>query len=160
MAIKRIWRKNTGINEGVNLILAEFLMPFSIASQPEENEIECARCGAYFDYELTRCPECGVNIYEPDEEYEIETKQNKFLSGIKNLFRKIFKKPYSAEEIFGDSLTQANLYANLLRKVGGDENVLERLVNLEKENLPNGNRKLWLKNAISRWERDNRTHKG
>lgn len=139
-------------------------MPFSIAPQPEENEIECARCGAYFDHELTRCPECGVNIYEPDDEtndeYEAGTKQNKFLSGLKSVFRNIFKKPYSAEEVFGDSLTQANLYADLLRKIGGDENVLESLVNLEKEHLPNGNRKLWLKNAISRWERDNRTHKG
>jgi len=139
-------------------------MPFNIAPQSQENEIECARCGSYFYYELTRCPECGVNIYEPDDEiyenYDEEAKQNKFLSKVKNLFRRILGKPYSAEEVFGASLDQANLYANLLRKVGRDENVLERLVNLEKEHLPNGDRSIWLKNAIARWERDNRTLKG
>jgi hypothetical protein len=42
-------------------------MPTSIDPEPAENEIECARCGAHFYYELSRCPECGVNIYEPDE---------------------------------------------------------------------------------------------
>ena len=43
-------------------------MPTSIDPQPAEDELECARCGAYFYYELTRCPNCGVNIYEPEDE--------------------------------------------------------------------------------------------
>ena len=34
----------------------------------EENTIECARCGAIFYYELTRCPNCGVNVYFPEED--------------------------------------------------------------------------------------------
>ena len=138
-------------------------MPFSIAPQPEENELECAHCGSYFYYKLTRCPECGVNIYEPDEEiydkYDEDPNQSSFLTGVKNLFRRILGKPYSAEEVFGNSLSQANLYSDLLRKVAGDEYVLERLVNLEKQHLPNGNRIIWLKNAIARWEKDNRTLK-
>jgi len=32
------------------------------------NDLECPHCGATFHYELTRCPNCGVNIYFPDEE--------------------------------------------------------------------------------------------
>jgi len=32
------------------------------------NEIECPHCGATFHYELTRCPNCGINIYFPEDE--------------------------------------------------------------------------------------------
>ena len=136
-------------------------MPFSIDPQPEENELECARCGAHFFYELTRCPECGVNIYEPDEEKDDEfadrSKQgNGLVSRIRNIFRRVFGKPYSAEDIFGDALNQAMLYDDLLQKVGGDHLVIERLVDFEKQQKPNGTRMVWLQNAIRRWERDNR----
>ena len=132
-------------------------MPFSLAAQPEEDELECAQCGSYFYYELTRCPECGVNIYEPDEDSTGASKDsNGFLSKIRSFFQRISRKPYSAEEVFGNSLNQAQLYSNLLSKVGGDEYALERLVNLESELLPNSNRIVWLENAIARWERDNR----
>ena len=41
-------------------------MPTSLDPLPGENEIECANCGAIFFYELTRCPKCGVNLYEPE----------------------------------------------------------------------------------------------
>ena len=36
-------------------------------------EIECAYCGERFYYELTRCPNCGRDVYEPeyDEDAEI-----------------------------------------------------------------------------------------
>mgnify|MGYP003969578869 CR=1 FL=1 len=135
-------------------------MPISIDLPPKDDEIECARCGAYFYYELTRCPECGVNIYEPDDNHEnISTKTkhpNGLASKIQNLFRSVSKKPYTAEEVFGNPLEQALLYDDLLRKVGGDEFVVERLIALEKEESPNGTRIVLLKNAIQRWERDNR----
>ena len=45
-------------------------MPTSIDPQPAENEFECTNCGANFHYELTRCPNCGVNLYEPEDETE------------------------------------------------------------------------------------------
>ena len=32
------------------------------------NELECPHCGATFHYELTRCPNYGVNIYFPEDE--------------------------------------------------------------------------------------------
>jgi len=140
-------------------------MPFSFDPQPEENEIECARCGAYFFYDLTRCPECGVNIYEPDEEGDDSFNQNpidepryqeNLFSRIRNILRRISGKRYSAEEVFGDSLDQAILYNDLLKKVGGDHSSVERLLAYEQQKKPSDNRTAWLKNAIQRWESDNR----
>ncbi len=45
-------------------------MPTSIFPEPGENEIECARCVTFFLYELTPCPNCGVYLYEPEDETE------------------------------------------------------------------------------------------
>jgi hypothetical protein len=136
-------------------------MPFSFDPQPEENEIECARCGAYFHYELTRCPECGVNIYDPEDDLEEAVEntrphQNGVINKIRHIIHRLTGKPYSAEEVFGDSLDQAILYNDLLSKVGGDHLVVERLIEFEQQQTPTGNRLIWLENAIRRWERDNR----
>ena len=34
----------------------------------EEHTLECPRCGRVFSLELTRCPQCGLNIYPEEEE--------------------------------------------------------------------------------------------
>jgi predicted nucleic acid-binding Zn-ribbon protein len=139
-------------------------VPVSIDRPPQENEIECARCGAYFHYELTRCPECGVNLYAPEEGIDDEYGQNipgspgpldNILSFVRGIFSKITGRPYTAEEIFGESLDQAVLYNDLLDKVGGDHAVVDRLIEFERQRKPHSNRKIWLENAIERWERDN-----
>lgn len=39
------------------------------------SDLECPHCGATFHYELTRCPNCGVNIYFPEEEEDGEFSQ-------------------------------------------------------------------------------------
>ena len=94
-------------------------MPTSIDPQPAENEFECANCGAYFHYELTRCPNCGVNLYEPEDETEsIKEKAPQgggLLDKLKDAFYKLFKKPYSAEDVFGDALDASILYNDLLQ---------------------------------------------
>jgi len=137
-------------------------MPFSLDPEPGENEIECGHCGALIPLDMTRCPVCGVNLYEPEEEGDkvraipARSSQAGFLSRIGDLFRRLTGKPYKAEEIFGDALNQAILYNDLLLKVGGDRDALERLVHFEKKLAPDGNRYLWLENAIQRWEHDNR----
>jgi len=136
-------------------------MPTSIDPQPGENEIECARCGAHVFMELSRCPECGVNFYEPEDEpeednYRRDDMQGGIIRKIGELIRRISGKPYSAEEIFGDALDQSLLYSNLLVKVGGDDHIVERLIEFEREKKPAGNRMIWLENAIQRWEKDNR----
>lgn len=37
-------------------------------SDYSSSDLECPHCGATFSYELTRCPNCGVNIYFPEDE--------------------------------------------------------------------------------------------
>ena len=49
------------------------------------NELECPHCGATFHYELTRCPNCGVNIYFPEDEEDGEF--SKALSTFVDTFR-------------------------------------------------------------------------
>lgn len=34
----------------------------------DPSEIECAHCGETFYYELTRCPNCGRSVYQPEED--------------------------------------------------------------------------------------------
>jgi hypothetical protein len=140
-------------------------MPFRINPPPKDNEIECTRCNAHFYFELSRCPQCGVNVYKPEDEVEEEYDGDKvfvnlsfgnLLNFVKNIFRRITGRSYSAQEVFGDSLEQAALYNDLLGKVGGDHNTVERLVAFEEQKMPDGYRKIWMENAIKRWERDNR----
>jgi len=133
-------------------------MPTSLDPLPGENEIECARCGAIFSIEFTRCPKCGVNLYEPDDERETKSFRphpTGFSLKIGNFFRKLTGKPHPAEELFNQSLQQAALYNDLLHKVGGDRDAVERLIEFERQQLPNSTRVKWLQNAVRRWENDN-----
>ena len=137
-------------------------MPFSLDPQPGENEIECGRCGAVIYDQLSRCPNCGVNLYEPEDEeflsqFEMEESYGwDWLQKLRSWIREIIRKPYSAEEVFGDSLDQAFYFNQLLQKVGGDHEVIERLIEHERSLNPSGTRFTWLRDAIQRWERDNR----
>lgn len=137
-------------------------MPTSIDPEPAENEFECANCGAYFHYELTRCPNCGVNLYEPEDETEAVEKpspRDGVFSKLKDAFHKVFNKPYSADEIFGDALDASILYNDLLQKVGGDRATVERLIEFEQARTPKSTRRGWIKSASQRWEKDNRQDK-
>jgi predicted nucleic acid-binding Zn-ribbon protein len=140
-------------------------MPTSIDPPPADDELECGRCGAHFYYELTRCPNCGVNIYEPDENSDQNYSTSSRAPGkprkglgarLDGFIRRFTKKPYAVDELFGASINQAELFDNLLVKVGGDREKVERLIEFERQQYPQGNRLVWLKDAIQRWERDNR----
>ena len=137
-------------------------MPTSIDPEPEENEFECARCGAYFHYELTRCPNCGVNLYEPEDETD-EVVNPKAPEGVfsklKDAFHRLFNKPYSADEIFGNALDQSILYNDLLQKVGGYRSTVDRLIEFERARAPQSTRQVWIRSASQRWERDNKGDK-
>ena len=137
-------------------------MPTSIDPEPSENEFECANCGAYFHYELTRCPNCGVNLYEPEAETKRAEKPSPHggvFSKLKDAFHKVFNKPYSADEIFGDALDASILYNDLLQKIGGDRAAVERLIEFEQIRAPKSTRRGWITSASQRWERDNRQDK-
>ena len=135
-------------------------MPTSLDPQPGENEIECARCGAIFSMEFTRCPKCGVNLYEPEDSEShqagaFQPHPSGLSAKVDALFRRLTGKPHPAEELFNQSLKQAGLVNDLLRKLGGDRAAVERLVDFERQSLPNSNRTVWLQNAIRHWEKDN-----
>lgn len=132
-------------------------MPTSLTPPPADDEIECARCGAYLYYELTRCPNCGVNIYEPEDEHEKPARRTAdgLFARLERWLRQVTRKPYPADELFGAAINQAELFNNLLRKVGGDRATAERLIDFERGQQPKGNRIVWLGNAIRRWEKDN-----
>jgi hypothetical protein len=82
--------------------------------------------------------------------------QNGIGARLDGFIRRFTKKPYAVDELFGASINQAELFNDLLIKVGGDHEKVERLINFERKQFPQGNRMLWLNNAIQRWERDNR----
>ncbi|PKN94685.1 MAG: hypothetical protein CVU44_02425 [Chloroflexi bacterium HGW-Chloroflexi-6] len=133
-------------------------MPTSLDPQPAENEIECGRCGAYFHYELTRCPNCGVNIYEPEADQEPPRSPSRQENWFGALMRRLINKPHPADDLFGAAINhQAELFNNLLSKVGGNRSTAERLIEFERQKNPQGNRIAWLNQAILRWERDNRS---
>jgi predicted nucleic acid-binding Zn-ribbon protein len=141
-------------------------MPFSLDRQPEDDELECARCGAYFHYQLTRCPNCGVNIFEPDldegdtdREWFDDSRESRagLHRRLDDFVRRIFRKPYRFDEVFGSAIDQAVLYDDLLQKVGGDRSIVERLLAYERQKHPDGTRSSWLQSAMRRWERDNRS---
>ncbi len=139
-------------------------MPTSIEPPLADDEIECANCGAHFHYELTRCPNCGVNLYEPGDENESpgakpsgsqNTRKTSLGNRMNRLIHRLARKPYPVDSLFGAAINQAERFNTLLGKVGGDREVVERLIQYEKEQAPQGNRLLWLERAIQRWEKDN-----
>ena len=135
-------------------------MPFSVDPQPQDHQTECGRCGAHFDFELSRCPACGVNLYDPEDDLDINSasphQSGELFAKIGSRLRRFLGIPYSANQVFGDTLNHTELYKELLSKVGGDHHVVERLIRFESEDQPHGSRITWLQNAIQRWDRDNR----
>ncbi len=147
-------------------------MPVSTDPPPADDEVECANCGAYIPYELTRCPKCGVNLYEPDEDIPESGKDRPrkplsatprpggLLGRVDEFFHWLTNRPYPADELFGTAINQAEMFDRLLLKVGGDRPTAERLVDYERQKHPQGNRLIWIQNAIRRWEKDNKSRGG
>ena len=135
-------------------------MPTSITPPPADDETECGNCGAYIYHGLLRCPNCGVYLVDPvDTEQEERPKfrpKSKFSLAVESVLRKIRGEPHPAEELFTGALREAALFDDLLRKVGGDRSVVERLIEYEHQQKPAATRLACLQNAISRWEHENR----
>ena len=133
-------------------------MPTSLTPPPADDEIECAQCGAYVYMTLSRCPNCGVNLYEPEDDQYAQPafhQESGAWAKLKRSVRQLFGEPHPAEELFAGALREKALYDDLLRKVGGDQAVVERLIAFEKEQRPKYTRLSCLQHAIRRWEREN-----
>ena len=134
-------------------------MPTSLTPPPADDETECGNCGAYIYHGLLRCPNCGVYLDEPNDTEEEHPKfrpKSKFSLAIESVMRKIRREPHPAEELFTGAFREAALFDDLLRKVGGDRSVVERLIEYERQQKPSATRLTCLQNAISRWEHENR----
>jgi len=134
-------------------------MPTSLTPPPKDDEVECGNCGAYIYHDLVKCPNCGVYLDEPNEPEEerpkFRAKSNLSLA-FESLMKKLRGEAHPAEELFTGSLREASLFDDLLKKVGGDRTVVERLIAFERKQKPNATRLVCLRNAIQRWERENR----
>lgn len=51
---------------------------------------------------------------------------------------------------------EADLYEELLTKVGRDHGIADRLIEFERKKAPTAGRAEWIRRAIERWLRDNR----
>jgi hypothetical protein len=135
-------------------------MPTSLTPPPKDDEIGCSNCGAYIYHGLLKCPNCGVYLIDPvDTEVEEHPKfhsKSKFSLAIESVIRNIRGEPHPAEELFTGAVREAILFDDLLRKVGGDRSVVERLIEYERRQRPNATRLTCLQNAINRWENENR----
>lgn len=134
-------------------------MPTSITPPPKDDEIECGNCGAYIYHELLTCPNCGVSLYEPagggEEERVSPRPKSRFALWVESALRRLRGKPHIAEELFAGVVREAELFDDLLRKVGGDRSAAERLVGYEQAQRPGATRLTCLQHAIQRWEREN-----
>jgi hypothetical protein len=105
-----------------------------------------------------KCPNCGVYLIDPvdteDERPRFKPK-SKFALKIESFLQKLRGEKYPAEELFTGALREATLFDDLLRKVGGDRSVVERLIEYEGLQRPGATRLTCLQNAIQRWEQEN-----
>jgi hypothetical protein len=135
-------------------------MPTSLTPPPKDDETECGNCGAYIYHGLMRCPNCGVYLVDPvdteREERPAFRPKSKFALAVESIMQKLRGQPHPAEELFTGALREASLFDELLRKVGGDRSVVERLIEYEKRQKPGATRLTYLQNAIQRWEQENR----
>ena len=134
-------------------------MPTSLTPPPKDDEVECGNCGAYIYHDLLKCPNCGVYLVEPNELDEARPKfkpKSRLALKIDALMRKLRGEAHPAEELFTGAMREAALFDDLLRKVGGDRSVVERLIEYERQLHPSATRLTCLQNAIQRWEKENR----
>jgi len=143
----------------VDLYEKSVAMPTTITPPPKDDEVECGNCGAYIYHDLLKCPNCGVYLVDPinteEEKHPSFRPKSKFALWVESVWRKLRGEPQVAEELFTGALREAALFDDLLKKVGGDRAVVERLIAFERGQKPNATRLVCLQNAIQRWQREN-----
>ncbi len=135
-------------------------MPTSITPPPKDDEVECGNCGAYIYHDLLKCPNCGAYLINPFPHIDLNEQppprpKSRLALVIESLLRRIRGEPHYAEELFTGALREAALFDDLLRKVGGDRAVVERLIEYERGQRPGATRLTCLQNAIRSWDREN-----
>jgi hypothetical protein len=106
-----------------------------------------------------KCPNCGIYLIEPGEpepERSRARPKSRFSLRIESLIRRIRGERHPADDLFTGAIREAVLFDDLLRKVGGDRSVVERLIEYERRQNPDATRMACLQSAIQRWEQENR----
>lgn len=135
-------------------------MPTSITPPPADDETECGNCGSYIYAGLVKCPNCGVYLLDPPDtepkDVPRDKPKNRLSRKIESFLRKLRGERPLAEDLFTGAMQEAVLFDDLLRKVGGDRSVVERLIEYERKQKPEATRLTCIENAIQRWEKENR----
>jgi hypothetical protein len=135
-------------------------MPTSITPPPADDETECGNCGAYIYAGSMKCPNCGVYLLDPPDTHPEQRAsyrpKSKLSLKIEALMRRLRREAPPAEDLFSGAMQEAILFDDLLRKVGGDRSVVDRLIEYERRKNPGATRLACLQNAIQRWEQENR----
>jgi hypothetical protein len=92
---------------------------------------------------------------EPDEEHPRSRPKSGLSLKLETFLRKLRREKHPAEELFTGALREASLFDDLLRKVGGDRLVVERLIEYERRQRPGATRLTCLQHAVQRWEQEN-----
>jgi rRNA maturation protein Nop10 len=135
-------------------------MPTSFTPPPKDDETKCGNCGAYIYHDLLKCPTCGAYLINPFPHIDLNEQpyprsKSKLALWFESVVRKLRGEPHYAEELFTGALREAALFDDLLRKVGGDRSVVERLIEFERGQRPGATRLTCLQNAIRHWEQEN-----
>jgi hypothetical protein len=133
-------------------------MPTSLTPPPAEDETECGNCGAYIYSGSLKCPNCGVYLIdpgEPDNERPRFKPKSRLSLKLESFLQKLRRDKHPAEKLFTGALREASLFDDLLRKVGGDRSVVERLIEYERRQRPEATRLTCLQHAVQRWEQEN-----
>ena len=120
---------------------------------PAENEMECDLCGALLSHEFTRCPYCGTRRYTLEvaaQDSSPAAGGQSLLDRLRFAIHSLLRIPYSAEQVFGDSLNPAVLYEDLIDLLDGNRFAAERLVAFEHLLVPSATRWACIRKAIQR----------
>lgn len=120
----------------------------------QDDYFVCPHCDARVPVDALACPECGsddetgwsnATVGIGDEDAIPPRPLFSFLSRLSTRITKP-----------GAQKREGELHQNLLRKCGGDEKLVERILQNEARRAPHEIRAQWLQTAIDKWERDNR----
>ncbi|HEY5903581.1 MAG TPA: hypothetical protein VIU39_13585 [Anaerolineales bacterium] len=115
--------------------------------------MECDLCGALLSHEFTHCPYCGTSRYALEvaaQDSSLPAAGQSLPDRLRFAIHSLLRIPYSAEQVFGDSLNPAVLYEDLIDLLDGNRFAAERLVAFEHLLVPSATRWACIRKAIQR----------
>ena len=120
----------------------------------KNNYFVCPHCDARVDINALSCPECGSDDETGWSDQTVGIGEENLIAPhplsvfVARLQARVFQP--SAKQ------NETALWENLLRKCGGDGDLVEQILRNEARRAPHKTRADQLRRAIDKWERDNR----